>query len=220
MALITLQDVARNETLRQYVIKANRVLQTLGYTEHGERHVMLVARIAHALLTHLDRPQREAELAAIAGYLHDVGNMLGRAGHGQSSALLVAPILRQMGMPEPELAEVLAAIANHEEESGSVISNVSAALILADKSDVHRSRVQNPNRETFDIHDRVNYSVTSSFLRVLPKERELVLELTLEEDTSVMDYFEIFIQRMLMCRKAAEHLGQRFVLSINDQRLL
>jgi len=218
--VVTFQDVARNEVLRQYVVKANRVLQALGYTEHGERHVTLVARIAHALLTHLDHPQREAELAAIAGFLHDVGNMLGREGHGQSSALLVAPILRQMGMPEHELTEVLMAIANHEDEAGSVISNISAALILADKSDVHRSRVQNPNPETFDIHDRVNYSVTSSFLRVLPKERELVLELKLEEDTSVMDYFEIFIQRMLMCRKAAEHLGQRFVLSINDQRLL
>jgi metal-dependent HD superfamily phosphatase/phosphodiesterase len=218
--LVTLADVTRNETLRQYVVKANRVLQALGYTEHGERHVLLVARIAHALLTHLDHPQREAELAAIAGYLHDVGNLLGRAQHGQSSALLVAPILRDMGLPEHELADVLAAIANHEEEGGAVISNVSAALILADKSDVHRTRVQNPDPENFDIHDRVNYSVTSSFLRVLPKERELVLELTLEADTSVMDYFEIFIQRMLMCRRAAEHLGQRFVLSINEQRLL
>jgi metal-dependent HD superfamily phosphatase/phosphodiesterase len=218
--LITLADVTKNEVLRQYVVKANRVLQAIGYTEHGERHVLLVSRIAHALLTHLDRPEREAELAAIAGYLHDVGNLLGRAGHGQASALLVAPILREMGMGEPELADVLAAIANHEEEGGSVISNISAALILADKSDVHRTRVQNPNPEEFDIHDRVNHSVTSSFLRVLPKEREIVLELTLEEGTSVMDYFEIFIQRMLMCRKAAAHLGQRFVLSINDQRLL
>lgn len=209
----------KNEMLRQYVIRSNKVLANLGYTEHGERHVTLVARIAHALLTHLDRPQREAELAAIAGYLHDVGNLLGRENHGQASALLVAPVLREMGMPHADLMEVLAAIANHEEDGGAVISNISAALILADKSDVHRTRVQNPNPDTFDIHDRVNHSVTSSFLRALPKEGEVVLELALEPGTSVMDYFAIFTHRMLMCRLAAQHLGQRFVLSINEQRL-
>jgi metal-dependent HD superfamily phosphatase/phosphodiesterase len=170
------------------------------------------------VLRRLDFPAREIELAEIAGYLHDIGNCINREQHGQSGAILAKDILLDLGMPIEEIVTVMGAIGNHEEERGHAVSRVAAALILADKSDVHRSRVQNDDPTAFDIHDRVNYAATKSILRVDTNgERRLTLELTVDtEMASVMDYFEIFLSRMVMCRRAAEFLGARFGLHIND----
>ncbi len=192
----------------------------MGYTEHGERHVRLVAAVARRVLLELDYPERDADLAEIAGYLHDIGNIAGRSHHGQTSALLAFPILREEGMSAQEIAVVLGAIGNHEEEYGEAISPVSAALILADKSDVHKSRVQTEDPAQYDVHDRVNAAVQRSELVVEKDARLIVLELDIDESITPMDYFEIFLTRMVMCRRAAEILQCRFSLTANGQRLL
>lgn len=222
MSLVTLEKVSEDPEVRAYIEKGNECLGAIGYTEHGQRHALLVARIAHNVLTRLGFPEREAELGAIAGYLHDIGNMVSRHGHGQTGALMAWRILERMGMPPAEIATVVSAIGSHDpEEMGDPVSNVSAAVILGDKSDVHRSRVRNPEMSTFDIHDRVNYAVEKSFLRVDEKRKTISLELTIDTKISpVMDYFEIFLVRMVMCRRAASFLGCQFELSINDVRLL
>lgn len=222
MSLVTLEKVSEDPEVRTYIEKGNECLGAIGYTEHGQRHALLVARIAHNVLTRLGFPEREAELGAIAGYLHDIGNMISRQGHGQTGALMAWRILERMGMPPAEIATVVSAIGSHDpEEMGDPVSNVSAAVILGDKSDVHRSRVRNPEMSTFDIHDRVNYAVEKSFLRVDEKRKTISLELTIDTKISpVMDYFEIFLVRMVMCRRAALFLGCQFELSINDVRLL
>ncbi len=206
--------------MRQFVESANRALRAMGYTEHGERHVRLVAGVARRVLLELGYAQREAELAEIAGYLHDIGNIAGRSHHGQTSALLAFPILREEGMPPQEIAVVLGAIGNHEEEYGEAISPVSAALILADKSDVHKSRVQTEDPAEYDVHDRVNAAVQRSDLVVDPLARLIVLQLEIDDSIAPMDYFEIFLSRMVMCRRAAEVLHCRFGLTANGQRLL
>lgn len=222
MSLVTLEKVSEDPEVQAYIEKGNECLGAIGYTEHGQRHALLVARIAHNVLTRLGFPEREGELGAIAGYLHDIGNMVSRHGHGQTGALMAWRILERMGMPPAEIATVVSAIGSHDpEEMGDPVSNVSAAVILGDKSDVHRSRVRNPEMSTFDIHDRVNYAVERSFLRVDEKRRTIALELTIDTKISpVMDYFEIFLVRMVMCRRAASFLGCQFELSINDVRLL
>ncbi|MDA8064213.1 MAG: HD domain-containing protein [Thermaerobacter sp.] len=218
---VTLEDVKNNPEVELYIRKANEHMAALGYTEHGFRHAGLVSHIANNILARLERPQRLAELAAIAGYLHDIGNMLGRHEHGQASALLSWSILRGMGMEPEELAVVAAAVGNHEEEYGQPLSDVSAAVILADKSDVHASRVQNPKPAEFDIHDRVNFAVKHSFLRVDAPGERIVLELSVDTQISpVMDYFEIFLSRMVMCRRAAAFLNCKFHLQINEVSLL
>lgn len=204
-----------------YLRRANEHLGVLGYTEHGYRHAELVARIARNVLLRLGFPGREAELAEVAGYLHDIGNAVGRAHHGTAGGLLASSILERLGMDPDEAAIVIGAIGNHEEEVGQPVSNVSAALILADKGDVHRTRVRNPDLATFDIHDRVNYGATRSFMNVNEEKRTAALELTV--DTRIcplMEYFEIFLTRMIMCRRAAEHLGASFKLIMNDVVLL
>jgi len=192
----------------------------MGYTEHGTRHVGLVAKIARRVLRELDYPEREGELAAIAGYLHDIGNIAGRSHHGQSSAMLAYPILRELAMPPEEIALVLGAIGNHEEEYGEAVSPVSAALILADKSDVHITRVQTEDPGLYDEHDRVNAAVRRSQLLVDKALGVITLALEIDETISPMDYFEIFLSRMVMCRRAAEVLHCRFSLTANAQRLL
>ena len=217
---ITVETLKKNAEIETYIKKSNETLAAIGYTEHGLRHVTLVSNIAYNVLRHLGHPEREAELAAIAGYIHDIGNVAGRYQHGLSSALLAFQILRGLGLPPEELAVVMAAVGNHEEEYGEAVHPVAAAIILADKSDVHFTRVQNHDPATFDIHDRVNFAVKHSFLRVEEKEKEIVLELTIDPTTTaVMDYFEIFLSRMVMCRRAAEFLGSSFKLSINGNRL-
>lgn len=188
----------------------------MGYTEHGFRHAGIVADTAHSIIASLGQDGGAAELAAIAGYLHDLGNAVSRQGHPDTSALLAFDLLTQIGMPDEDIAQVIGAIGNHEEESGAPISAIGAALILADKSDVHHSRVQNQNPLTFDIHDRVNFSVQRSQMRVDTENKSINLELiTDEQSASVMEYFEIFLSRMLMCRRAADFFGYKFKLIIN-----
>jgi metal-dependent HD superfamily phosphatase/phosphodiesterase len=219
--VITLKEVQKDPGVRAYLDRADRHLGVIGYTEHGDRHAGLVAKIAYNILTHMGRSQRTAELAAIAGYMHDLGNLVNRDFEAQSGALIAESILMRMGMPFEEISEVVAAIGNHHEENGNPVSDVSAALILADKSDVHRTRVRNPDMIKFDIHDRVNYAATNSFLRVNEKKKEILLELTIDTKISqVMEYFEIFLSRMIVCKKAGAMLGCSFGLTINGNRLL
>lgn len=217
---ITVAQVRAHPHTQVYLTEADQHLKLIGYTEHGFRHAGLVSNIAANVLFHLGYPQRQIELAAIAGLLHDIGNVVNRDMHGQIGALLAKDILLDLGMGMREITMIMGAIGNHEEERGHAISPVAAAVILADKADVHRSRVHNQDSETFDIHDRVNYAATRSFLRVYPEECRIALELTIDTAiASVMDYFEIFLSRMIMCRRAAEFLGCRFNLEINGNVL-
>ena len=219
VAGVTLEEVQANKELSLYISSADRVMEAMGFTEHGFRHANLVASIAYQVLHRLEYPEREASLACVAGYLHDVGNALARDAHGQTGALLVYHALRD-DVPGVDLMPILAAIANHEETEGTAVSPVSAAVILADKSDVHRSRVRKSGQIDADIHDRVNHAVEQSFLRVDSDARTVSLELTIDTQFSqVMEYFEIFLGRMQMCRHAAERLDARFRLVINGAEL-
>ena len=218
-AAVTIEQVQADEELSLYIASADRVMEGLGFTEHGFRHANLVGRIAFQVLRRLGYEDRDANLACVAGYLHDVGNMLSREGHGQTGGLLVYQALRDR-VPGPDLTTIVAAIANHEEAEGFAVSPVSAAVILADKSDVHRSRVRKSGQPEFDIHDRVNYAAEQSFLRVDSEARTITLELTIDTEISqVMEYFEIFLGRMQMCRQAAGTLDCRFRLTINGAEL-
>lgn len=218
---VTLDQVRAHPHVRLYLEAADENLRLLGYTEHGLRHAGLVGTIASNVLTRLDYPPRQAELAAISGLLHDIGNLINREMHGQSGALLAKDVLFDLGMDVSEVIAIMGAIGNHEEERGHAISPIAAALILADKADVHRSRVHTSDPEQFDIHDRVNYAATHSFLRVLPDKKRITLEIMIDTSiASVMDYFEIFLSRMIMCRRAAEFLGCRFGLEINESMLI
>lgn len=217
---VTLKEVKANPKVRHLIDGANELLKAMGYTEHGHRHVSIVTGIAGYVLENVGATPREIELGQIAAYLHDIGNVINRIGHPVSGANIAFTILNEMGMHPKEIAPVLGAIGNHEETTGTPISALAAALIIGDKSDVHRSRVQNPIMESFDIHDRVNYAVEKS--RVTMDNKELTIELALEIDTSfasVMEYFEIFLSRMVMCRKSAELFGYKFLLSVNGTQL-
>jgi metal-dependent HD superfamily phosphatase/phosphodiesterase len=221
MAEVTFAMVKSDPEVHTYILKAQEMLQAIGFTEHGLRHIGLVAHRATKIMEQLGRPDRRRELVGIAALLHDIGNVVNRSNHGQTSAILAHAILTRLGMPPVEIADVMAAIGNHEEQVGNPVNEIAACLILADKSDVHRSRVYKEDLATFDIHDRVNYAVTHSDLVALPEER--VVRLALTVDTSliaIMEYFEIFLVRMIMCRRAAQHLDCRFELVINDTRLL
>ncbi|WP_406676529.1 HD domain-containing protein [Neomoorella carbonis] len=218
---VTLEDVKRDPEVDALIVKGNEHLGAMGFTEHSHRHLNLVAKIGYNVLEHLGYDRRLAELAAIAGYLHDIGNVISRQDHGQTGALLAYRILTRLGMPAGEVATIVGAIGNHEEEYGQAVNTVGAALILADKSDVHRSRVRNNDISTFDIHDRVNYAVEHSFLRVDASRRTITLELTIDLSISTpMEYFEIFLTRMMMCRRAAAFLDCHFGLVANEARLL
>jgi metal-dependent HD superfamily phosphatase/phosphodiesterase len=222
-ALPTLEQVRDDEEVQAYIRQANKNLAAAGYTDHGFRHVGLCANIARNVLRILGYTQRDQELAAIAAYLHDIGNVISRNSHSISGALLAKPILQRLGMSWSEIAVVLGAIGAHDTDEGMTepISPISAALILADKTDVHRSRVRNPDPATFDQHDRVNYAATASFLRVNADEKTITLELAIDVTIApVMHYFEIFLPRMLMCRRAAEHLGCAFHITMNDISVL
>ncbi len=221
MTTVTFEAVRKDSEVQTYIRSAGEMLKAIGFTEHGLRHVGLVAHRAMLLMEKLGRSERERELAGIAALLHDIGNLVNRNDHGQTSALLAYQILKRMGMEPEELAAVMAAIGNHEEQVGHPVNDVAAALILADKSDVHRSRVWNRDPATFDIHDRVNYAAIRSDLDAFPDQQ--LIRLSLQVDTAIiaiMEYFEIFMGRMLMCRRAAERLGCHFELHINDTRLL
>ncbi len=217
----TLEDVKRDPEVQAFITKANEYTGVIGYTEHGARHANLTSSIAGNVLRRLGHDEREAHLAGIAAYLHDIGNLVSRANHEHTGAVLADGILARLGMVADERAVVMSAIGNHEESHGEPVSAVGAAVILADKSDVHRSRVRNPDPATLDIHDRVNNAVEHSFLRVEEKSKTITLELTIDTALSqVMEYFEIFLGRMLMCRRAAKFLGCDFKLQINGTKLL
>lgn len=221
MAPVTLEIIKKDPEVEALIVKGNEHLGAMGFTDHSHRHLNLVARIGYNVLEHLGYDKRTAEMAAIAGYLHDIGNVVSRQDHGQTGALLAYRILSRLGMPVDEVATIIGAIGNHEEAYGQAVNNVGAALILADKSDVHRSRVRNKDISTFDIHDRVNYAVEHSFLRVDAARKAITLELTIDLAISTpMEYFEIFLTRMMMCRRAAAFLGCQFGLVVNESRLL
>ncbi len=217
---IRYEDVQDSEEIHSYIRKADESLIALGYTEHSFAHVTKVADTSRRILLALGYPEREAELAAIAGYLHDIGNVINRVDHAQSGAIMAFRILDHMNAAPDDIATVVTAIGNHDESTAFPVNPVAAALILADKTDVRSSRVRNKDMATFDIHDRVNYAVTKSDLSIVPGE-EIGLVLTIDTAIcSVMDYFEIFLGRMILCRKAAEKLGLRFTLTINGQKML
>jgi len=218
---IHVEQIKKLPMVKTFIEIGNQHLGSMGFTEHSFRHAGLVSNISSNILERLGYPKRDSELVAIAGYLHDIGNVITRYNHGQSGAYLALQVLQELKMPWEEIAVIIAAIGNHKEEYGQPVNNIAAALILADKSDVHRSRVRNPDVANFDIHDRVNYAAKHSFLRVEPGERVITLELEIDTGISgVMEYFEIFLTRMVMCRRAAAALDSSFSLVINGTRLL
>lgn len=219
--MLTYEEITQSEAIKTYIIRADESLAALGFTEHSFAHVIHVAQTAGYILETLGYDARTVELAKIAGYLHDIGNLVNRKDHSQSGAVMAWSILNDMGCDPAEVATIVTAIGNHDEGTGVPVNAVAAAMILADKADVRRSRVRNTDSSTFDIHDRVNYSVKKSTLKI--NEEKTIVKLKLTVDTkygSVMDYFEIFMQRMLLCRKAAEKLGLQFKLIINEQQLI
>ena len=219
--MLTYEAVTNNEAIKTYIIHADRSLEALGFTEHSFAHVVHVAETAGYILETLGYDEHTVELAKIAGYLHDIGNLVNRVDHSQSGAVMAWSILNDMGCEPEDVATIVTAIGNHDEGTGVPVNAVAAALILADKADVRRTRVRNADTVTHDIHDRVNYSVKKSALKI--NEDRTIVKLKLTIDTrmgSVMDYFEIFMGRMVLCRKAAEKLGLQFKLIINEQQLI
>ena len=219
--MITLEDVKNNEEVQAFVNASQKQLKALGYTEHSNRHIGIVSKRTEEILTKLGYDEHTIELGKIAGYLHDIGNCVNRVDHAHSGAILAYNILKDMGMPVSERTEIMMAIGNHDENTGTAISDISAAIILADKSDVHRDRVTNMNLSTFDIHDRVNYAVTNADLDLNAQERKIILNLTIDTKLCpVLDYFEIFMDRTMMSKYAAKYLKIWFELVINGTKLL
>lgn len=218
--IMTFEQVKKDEAVRIYIAQADASLKALGFTEHSFAHVTRVAEVAGNILEVMGHSPRTVELAKIAGFLHDIGNVVNRVDHSQSGAVMAFRILDRMDFPPEEIATIVTAIGNHDEGTGVPVNAVAAALIIGDKSDVRRSRVRDKQTISLDIHDRVNYSVTDSQLDIHPQKGEMVLKLTVDtEVSSVMEYFEIFMKRMILCRQAAKTLGLRFHLSINGQEL-
>ena len=217
--MITLQDIKQNESIRALIKAGNRYLEALGYTDHGPRHVSYVSKTASGILKALGYSPREIELAAIAGWVHDVGNSVNRHDHGPNGAVLLMPILRETGMDMNDVMEIITAVGNHEEQSGFISSNVSAALALGDKSDAHKSRVRNGRPDITDIHDRVNFSIQENQVTVDRENRVIRHELTMDASSSVMEYLQIYMSRIVMCEKAAKFLKCSFDLVINGQSI-
>lgn len=219
--MITLEDVKKNEEVEAFVRASQKQLEALGYTEHSYRHIGIVSKRTEEILRKLGYDERTIELGKIAGYLHDIGNCVNRVDHAHTGAILAYNILKEMEMSAEERTEIMMAIGNHDENTGTAVSNISAALILADKSDVHRDRVVNTNMSTFDIHDRVNYAVTDANLEVNEKTRTVTLNLTIDTQICpVLDYFQIFMDRTMMSKYAAKFLHIWFELVINGTKLL
>ena len=218
---VTYEDVRNSEEIRTYIKQADESLKAIGYTEHSFAHCTKVAKVAGDLLEKLGYDAHEVELARIAGFMHDIGNVVNRIDHAQSGAMMAFRILDKMGMPPEDVATVITAIGNHDEQTAAAVNAVAAALIIADKTDARRSRVRNRSTINFDIHDRVNYAAEKSDVILEPDSKTITLDLKINtEICAVMDYFEIFTGRMLLCRKAAEFLGLQFKLDINDVYLL
>ena len=219
--MITLQDIKNNEEVVELILSSQKQLNALGYTEHSIRHISIVSKRAGEVLETLGYSQDRVELAKIAGYLHDIGNCVNRVDHAHSGAILAYQILKDMGMNAKDRTEIMMAIGNHDEQTGTAVSDISAALILADKSDVHRDRVVNTNMSTFDKHDRVNYAVTNADLTINAEQRKATLNLTIDTKICpVLNYFEIFMERTMMSKYAAKYLKIWFELIINDTKLL
>lgn len=221
MAIVTLEQVKQDHEINIYLSCSTAYLSQLGFTEHGKRHATIVSDRAYNVLKYLDYSERDCEIAGIAGYMHDIANMINRYNHGGAGALIAYDMLSRLKMPPEEIALVISAIGNHEEERGNAINHVASALILADKSDVFRARVTTKDFAKFEIHDRVNYAAESSDLTVDKELKTVTLEVKIDTKICpVMEYFEIFLTRMIMCRRAAEFLSYQFGLIINDNRLL
>ncbi|HIV85434.1 MAG TPA: HD domain-containing protein [Candidatus Monoglobus merdigallinarum] len=221
---ITFQDIVKNSEIKTYLEMGDKYLGTLGYTNHSLLHAQRVAKIAHMILVSLNYDKRTAELARIAGYMHDIGNVINRDDHAQSSAMMAFNMLNRMGMAPNEIAKIVGAIGNHDEGTGKPVNSLAAAVIIGDKTDVRRSRVRTRDPQNFDIHDRVNYAAVVSDVTVEPgidnKESIIKMDLVIDADIcSVTDYFEIFLSRMLMCRRAAERLKAVFELHVNGTKL-
>ena len=220
-SLVTIKEIVRDTCVDELIETGNNMLGVLGYTEHSKVHATRVSTIAGKILKELGYSQREIELARMAGYMHDVGNAVNRTDHAHSGAILVFQILKDMNMEASEIASIVGAIGNHDEKTGTAFDPVSAALVLADKTDVRRNRVRNKDMSTFDIHDRVNYAVTNADLQIDVEKRVIHLDIQLDDSIcSVLDYFEIFLERMIMCRRAAEILNTRFKLTANGSKVL
>ncbi|MDF2952266.1 MAG: metal dependent phosphohydrolase [Anaerocolumna sp.] len=219
--MITFQEIKKSEQIKTYIKKADESLAALGYTEHSFAHVGKVADVARYILTTLGYPEHQIELAQIAGYMHDIGNVINRVDHAQSGAVMAFRILDKMGVEEEDISTIISAIGNHDEETAFPVNEVAAALILADKTDVRYTRVRNRDLASFDIHDRVNYSVKEAKTLINEEKTGITLQLTIDTEVcAVMDYFEIFLTRMLLCKKAAEKLKLKFHLEINGQKAL
>lgn len=215
--MVTLQDIKQNEAIKAMIRAGNRYLEALGYTDHGPRHVSYVSRTASGILSALGYSPREAELAAIAGWVHDVGNAVNRHNHGPNGAIMLLPILKDAGMEMNDVMEIITAVGNHEEQSGTVSSAVSAALAIADKSDAHKTRVRNGKPDPTDIHDRVNFSIQQNSVTVDRKNHVIRHELVMDETSSVLEYTQIYTARIVMCEQAAAFLNCAFELVINGQ---
>ena len=213
--MVTLQEIKQNESIRALIRAGNRYLEAMGYTEHGPRHVSYVSKTASGILKALGYSPREVELAAIAGWVHDVGNSINRMNHGITGGIMLFPLLQEVGMDLDEVLTIVGAVGNHEEQNGKVVSAVSAALVIADKSDAHRTRVRKNIYDPGDIHDRVNYSIRENKVEVDAQERVIRFTLTMDESASVMDFLSIYLSRMQMCEDAATYLGCRFEMVVN-----
>jgi len=215
MADITLDDIRKNDKINIMINHANQCLEAVGYTDHGPRHVGYVSRIAGSILERLKFPKRRVELAKIAGWVHDIGNMINRHNHGLSGAVLLYPILLEMGMPVREACEIVSAVGAHEEETGNPVSDISAALIIADKVDAHKARVRVKKYNPEDIHNRVNFSIKETRVRVDADKRLITYELRMDSLSSIMEFMQIYLSRMEMCEKSANFLGCAFALKVN-----
>ncbi len=219
--MITLEDIKKNEEVQELILSAQKQMKAIGYTEHSVRHVSIVSSRAGKILETLGYPKERVELAKIAGYMHDIGNCVNRVDHAHSGAILAYQILKDMKMPVQDRTEIMMAIGNHDEQTGTAVNDISAALILADKSDAHRDRVVNTNMSTFDKHDKVNYAVTNSEFKIDSENRIVTLDLTIDTNICpVLDYFEIFMERTMMSKYAAKFLNIWFELVINGTKLL
>ena len=212
---MTLQEIKQNESIRALVHAGNKYLEAMGYTDHGPRHVGYVSDTASRILRCLGYDEHQVELAAIAGWVHDVGNAINRHNHGANGAILLYPVLREMGMPVADVVAIITAVGNHEEHNGFISSPISAALAIGDKSDAHKSRVRGGKPDPTDIHDRVNFAIQENKVTIDCDNKVIRQSLTMDETSSVMEYLTIYLERIQMCEAAAEVLGQRFELYIN-----
>lgn len=220
-SVVTYKYIRQNPDIMTYIKRADKALEAIGYTEHSFAHVERVAQTASMILTELGYPERQIELVKIAGIMHDIGNVINRVDHAQSGAVMAFRLLDNLSMPAEEICTIVSAIGNHDESTAFPVDPVSAALIIADKTDVRRTRVRNSDIFTFDIHDRVNYAVESSNVCFNDNKTSIILELTINTTiSSVMEYFEIFLQRMILCKKASQYLGLKFEMVINGTEVL